>query len=73
MLDWHKIGSYFICAAVFSQSILVILEIFMIDFLQMDESLAQHYRVLLTVAPMGIALILGFFRKPLMFCISYIS
>lgn len=71
MLDWHKIASYFICAAVFCQSVLVIIEIYMIDFLHMDETVAQHYRIMLTALPMGVALILGFFRKPFLFSVTY--
>lgn len=60
MLTKQRLIDYIISAAVFSQSILVILELYWVDVVQMNEEMATTYRVLLTAVPMSIALLLGY-------------
>ena len=71
MLTKQRLIDFIISAAVFSQSVLVILELFWVDVLHMNEELATTYRVLLTAVPMSIALLLSAFRRPTLFLVTY--
>lgn len=73
MLTKQRLIDYIISAAVFSQSILVILELYWVDVLQMNEEMATTYRVLLTAVPMSIALLLGAIRRPALFVTTYVA
>lgn len=61
----------FISFAVMIQSLLLVLQIFMIDVLHIASESTTIYRVLLTAIPMSVAIILSFIRKPVRFIVCY--
>lgn len=73
MISKQQIIDYIISSAVLIQSVLVILELYCVDVLHLNEEIATHYRVLLTAVPMVIALLLSLFRRPTLFLFTYLG
>ena len=70
-LNKRNIIDYIISSAVLLQSVLVIIELYWVDVVHMDEELATTYRVYLTAIPMSVALLLSGIRRPLLFLCTY--
>lgn len=68
VVPWQDV---IISSAVMIQSLLVVLQIVMMDVLHMPEESTTVYRVVLTALPMSVAIVFSAIRKPIRFIVCY--